>query len=85
MEFVNVFPGISGTLTLPAVRHNMFKKLKDKIAEEVKSSPNRIQQLAQAAQVSNIAIYFCCWCSRFSFCVYESPRIEASTPNELAS
>lgn len=29
----------------------MFKKLKDKIAEEVKSSPNRIQQLAQVAQV----------------------------------
>lgn len=34
----------------------MFKKLKDKIAEEVKSSPSRIQQLAQAAQV--IAINF---------------------------
>lgn len=30
----------------------MFKKLKDKIAEEVKSSPSRIQQLAQVAQVS---------------------------------
>lgn len=29
----------------------MFKKLKDKIAEEVKSSPQRIQQFAQAAQV----------------------------------
>lgn len=29
----------------------MFKKLKDKIAEEVKSSPSRIQQLAQVAQV----------------------------------
>jgi len=29
----------------------MFKKLKDKIAEEVKSSPQRIQQIAQAAQV----------------------------------
>ena len=29
----------------------MFKKLKDKIAEEVKSSPSRIQQFAQAAQV----------------------------------
>lgn len=26
----------------------MFKKLKDKIAEEVKSSPQRVQQLAQA-------------------------------------
>lgn len=32
----------------------MFKKLKDKIAEEVKSSPSRIQQLAQVAQVSGI-------------------------------
>lgn len=30
----------------------MFKKLKDKLAEEVKSSPSRIQQLAQVAQVS---------------------------------
>lgn len=30
----------------------MFKKLKDKLAEEVKSSPQRIQQFAQAAQVS---------------------------------
>lgn len=30
----------------------MFKKLKDKIAEEVKSSPQRIQQIAQAAQVN---------------------------------
>lgn len=30
----------------------MFKKLKDKIAEEVKSSPSRIQQLAQVAQVN---------------------------------
>lgn len=29
----------------------MFRKLKDKIAEEVKSSPSRIQQLAQVAQV----------------------------------
>lgn len=29
----------------------MFKKLKDKLAEEVKSSPQRIQQFAQAAQV----------------------------------
>lgn len=29
----------------------MFKKLKDKIAEEVKSSPLKIQQFAQAAQV----------------------------------
>ncbi|KAI8429885.1 hypothetical protein MSG28_000368 [Choristoneura fumiferana] len=28
----------------------MFKKLKDKLAEEVKSSPQRIQQFAQAAQ-----------------------------------
>lgn len=27
----------------------MFKKLKDKIAEEVKQSPSRIHQLAQAA------------------------------------
>lgn len=26
----------------------MFKKLKDKIAEEVKSSPQRIQQLTQS-------------------------------------
>lgn len=32
----------------------MFKKLKDKIAEEVKSSPSRIQQLAQVAQVKLI-------------------------------
>lgn len=32
----------------------MFKKLKDKIAEEVKSSPSRIQQLAQVAQVIKI-------------------------------
>lgn len=31
----------------------MFKKLKDKLAEEVKSSPQRIQQFAQAAQVRN--------------------------------
>lgn len=31
----------------------MFKKLKDKIAEEVKSSPSRIQQLAQVAQVNS--------------------------------
>lgn len=31
----------------------MFKKLKDKIAEEVKSSPSRIQQFAQAAQVGS--------------------------------
>ncbi|XP_055307144.1 golgin subfamily A member 4 isoform X2 [Sitodiplosis mosellana] len=30
----------------------MFKKLKDKIAEEVKSSPSRIQQLAQVAQAA---------------------------------
>lgn len=30
---------------------NMFKKLKDKIAEEVKSSPSRIQELAKVAQV----------------------------------
>ncbi|XP_031641245.1 golgin subfamily A member 4 [Contarinia nasturtii] len=30
----------------------MFKKLKDKIAEEVKSSPSRIQQLAQVAQTA---------------------------------
>lgn len=29
----------------------MFRKLKDKIAEEVKSSPQRLQQFAQAAQV----------------------------------
>lgn len=29
----------------------MFKKLKDKIAEEVKSSPSRIQELAKVAQV----------------------------------
>lgn len=29
----------------------MFKKLKDKIAEEVKQSPQRFQQMAQAAQV----------------------------------
>lgn len=29
----------------------MFKKLKDKIAEEVKQSPQRFQELAQAAQV----------------------------------
>lgn len=28
----------------------MFKKLKDKIAEEVKSSPQRVQQLAQGVQ-----------------------------------
>lgn len=34
----------------------MFKKLKDKIAEEVKSSPSRIQQLAQVAQVILIAL-----------------------------
>lgn len=31
----------------------MFKRLKDKLAEEVKSSPQRIQQFAQAAQVGN--------------------------------
>ncbi|XP_063547277.1 golgin subfamily A member 4-like [Cydia strobilella] len=30
----------------------MFKKLKDKLAEEVKSSPQRIQQFAQAAQAA---------------------------------
>lgn len=30
----------------------MFKKLKDKLAEEVKSSPQRIQQIAQAAQAA---------------------------------
>lgn len=29
----------------------MFKKFKDKLAEEVKSSPQRLQQFAQAAQV----------------------------------
>lgn len=34
----------------------MFKKLKDKIAEEVKSSPQRIQQIAQAAQVNIIDV-----------------------------
>lgn len=36
----------------------MFKKLKDKLAEEVKSSPQRIQQFAQAAQV--LIIFFDC-------------------------
>lgn len=36
----------------------MFKKLKDKIAEEVKSSPSRIQQLAQVAQVMFLSIVY---------------------------
>lgn len=35
----------------------MFKKLKDKLAEEVKSSPQRIQQFAQAAQVNTRVSY----------------------------
>lgn len=35
----------------------MFKKFKDKLAEEVKYSPQRIQQFAQAAQVSIIRNY----------------------------
>lgn len=37
--------------SLKLATQKMFKKLKDKIAEEVKSSPSRIQQFAQAAQV----------------------------------
>lgn len=36
----------------------MFKKLKSKIAEEVKSSPSRIQQFAQATQVNNCVTFF---------------------------
>lgn len=34
----------------------MFKKLKDKIAEEVKQSPQRIQQMAQEA--AQVCFYF---------------------------
>lgn len=34
----------------------MFKKLKNKLAEEVKSSPSRIQQLAQVAQVNRFGV-----------------------------
>jgi hypothetical protein len=38
----------------------MFKKLKDKLAEEVKQSPQRFQQMAQAAQVffQNLLTFF---------------------------
>jgi hypothetical protein len=32
----------------------MFKKLKDKIAEEVKSSPNRIQQIVNVSRKPKI-------------------------------
>jgi hypothetical protein len=32
----------------------MFKKLKDKIAEEVKQSPARFQEIINSAQVSEI-------------------------------
>lgn len=35
----------------------MFKKFKDKLAEEVKSSPQRIQQIAQAAQVNKLLLH----------------------------
>lgn len=38
----------------------MFKKLKDKIAEEVKSSPNRIQQIVNVSK-AKFKLEKICW------------------------
>lgn len=48
----------------------MFKKLKDKIAEEVKSSPSRIQELAKVAQVIVfVRVRVCVWEWRLENCI----------------
>lgn len=57
----------------------MFTKLKNKIAEEVKSSPSRIQQLAQVAQVKRQRMRAHTGAGRSSFVVCSIIQITQTT------